>query len=47
MRLVLMLSGKDILAGQLEKYELVTSVAYGEMHFHDIVSWIDERMVEK
>lgn len=46
MRLILMLLGKDIHAGQLEKYEMVMSVASGEMRFNDIVSWIEKRMIE-
>lgn len=40
MRLFLLENNKDILASEDEKYELVISVASGQLKFDDIVSWI-------
>jgi death on curing protein len=44
MRLVLMDAGKDIMASQEEKFEMVIGAAKGELKAADIAKWLRERM---
>lgn len=44
MRLILMESGKDIEATQEEKYQLVISVAKGELNSIGITQWIRKKL---
>jgi death-on-curing protein len=46
MRLVLMHFGKDFKATQNEKYDFVMAIASGQLDFHQIVTWIKQRVVE-
>jgi len=47
MRLILMSFGKDIQASQDEKYDFVIAVASGKLDFQQIVTWINQRTVDK
>ncbi|GAB3997445.1 type II toxin-antitoxin system death-on-curing family toxin [Spirosoma daeguense] len=42
MRLLLLEQGKDILAGQNEKYTFVIDVATGVLSFEQIVNWVKQ-----
>jgi len=44
MRLLLLEHGKDILASEEEKYQLVISVASGQNGFKEIVEWIQKHV---
>jgi len=44
MRLVLMTDRKNIDASQEEKYEFVTQIASGKIHYEEIRDWIKEKI---
>lgn len=46
MRSILLSSGKDISAVEDEKYELVIGVAAGIVKFDQILSWLEDKMID-
>lgn len=44
MRLILVMNGKDIEAGEDEKYDFVIKIASGKLDFEQILSWIREKL---
>jgi death-on-curing protein len=45
MRLMLMTSGKDLLATEDEKYDFVIRIASGKMNYQEILDWLRYRMI--